>query len=78
MAAINRTARNERIKTTAAGFNGAGIAAVAVGCFAPITAFVTSSVPIPTAQLNILVAGWLFMSVALHFAARMTLRRLEE
>jgi hypothetical protein len=38
----NKAARNERIKITAARLNGASIAALAVGCFAPITAAITA------------------------------------
>lgn len=75
---MNKSARNERIKITATWFNSAAVAALAVGCFAPIVAYVTSSTQIPLGDLNLLVAAWLFMSVSLHFAARMVLRRIEE
>lgn len=75
---MNKAARNERIKITATWFNGAAIAAVAVGCFAPIVAFITSTTHIPGRDLNLLVAAWLFVSVGLHLAARMVLRRIEE
>lgn len=74
----NKAARNERIKITAAWLNVASIAALAVGCFAPITAFVTSSAPIPIGQLNLPVAGWLAVAAGLHPASRVTLRRIEE
>ncbi len=75
---MNKAARNERIKITATWFNGAAVAALAVGCFAPIVAYVTSSTHIPLGDLNLLVAAWLFMSVSLHLAARRVLRRIEE
>ena len=75
---MNKTARNERIKITATWFNGAAIAALAVGCFAPIVAFITSTAHVPLGDLNLLVAAWLFVSVGLHLAARMVLRRIEE
>jgi hypothetical protein len=75
---MNKAARNERIKITATWFNGAAVAALAVGCFAPIVAYVTSSTHVPLGDLNLLVAGWLALSVSLHFAARIVLRRIEE
>jgi hypothetical protein len=75
---MNKTARNERVKITANWFNGAAIAAVAVGGFAPITAYIGSNTSISATTLNGMVAGWLFLSVALHFAARLTLGRIEE
>ena len=75
---MNKAARNERIKITATWFNGAAIAAIAIGCFAPITAFLSATTPIPLRDLNLLVASWLSLSVSLHFAARMTLVRIEE
>ena len=75
---MNKSARNERIKITATWFNGASVAALAVGCFTPIVAYVTSSAHIPLADLNLLVTAWLFMSISLHLAARRVLRRIEE
>ena len=71
-----RAVHNERVKVTANWFNGSAIAAVAVGCFAPITAFVTSQPSAPLEPLNVLVSGWLFLSVSLHFASRITLGRM--
>lgn len=75
---MNKAARNERIKITATWFNGASVAALAVGCFAPIVAFVTTQTHVPVTDLNLLVAAWLVLSVSLHLAARIVLRRIEE
>ena len=75
---MNKAARNERIKITATWFNGAAVAAMAVGCFAPIVAFVTSTAHIPLRDLNLLVTAWLFLSAGLHLAARWILRGIEE
>ena len=68
---------NERVKITANWLNGSAIAAVAVGCFAPITAFISSQASAPLGPLNALVAGWLLLSVSLHFASRIALRRMK-
>lgn len=75
---MNKAARNERLKITATWLNGAAIAALAVGCFAPITGFITSTVAIPVSRLNWLVLAWLLGSFSLHMAARLVLRRIEE
>jgi hypothetical protein len=73
---MTQNAINERLKITATWLNGAGIAAVAVGSFAPITAFITSATPIPVYLLDALVLGWLCISFGLHMAARRILRRI--
>ena len=75
---VNKAARNERIKITATWFNGAAVVALAVGCFAPIVAFVTSTAHIPLRNLNLLVGARFFLSVSLHWAARKVLRGFEE
>lgn len=75
---MNKAARNERIKLTATWLNGAGVAALAVGCFAPIVAFITSQTHVPVGDLNLLIAAWLLISVSLHLAGRIVLRRIEE
>lgn len=75
---MNKAARNERVKITANWFNGAAIAALAVGGFGPITSFIAFTSPISPPTLILMVTGWVFASVALHLAARRTLRRIEE
>lgn len=75
---MNKAARNERVKITANWFNGAAIAAVAVGGFAPITSYIASTSPGTSSTLVLLVTGWSSASFALHLAARRTLRRIEE
>ena len=75
---MNKAARNEQVKTTAAWLNGAAIAALAIGCFAPITAYVTGSAPIRLGLLTLLVSCWITISLALHIGARLMLRRIEE
>lgn len=77
-ATLGKSARNERTKITATWLNGAAIAALAVGCFAPITASFTAAAQFQGEALVILVAGWLGISAVLHLAARRTLRRIEE
>jgi hypothetical protein len=74
---LGKSARNERTKLSAAWLNGGAIAALAIGCFAPITATVTGTL-VPTVLLSWMVAGWLTVSIGLHFMARWVLRRVEE
>ena len=61
---MNKAARNEFIKLMATWLNGAAIAALAVGCFAPITGYVTATTAISPRLLATLVGGWLIISVA--------------
>ncbi len=75
---LNKAARNERLKITATWLNGSAIAALAVGCFAPITAFATGTVPVTIDRLALLAAVWLFVSLALHVVSRQILGRIEE
>ncbi|MCJ2088814.1 amino acid transporter [Methylobacterium sp. E-005] len=75
---MNKAARNERIKLTATGLNGAAVAARAVGCFAPIVTSITSTASIALTGLNGLVMTWLSLSVGLHLVGRRVLRRIEE
>ena len=75
---MNKAARNEQLKITATWLNGAAIAALAIGCFAPITAFATSATPISIGQLIALVPGWLLVSGTLHLGARNYAGRIEE
>lgn len=75
---MNKAARNERRKLTATWFNGAAIAALAVGCFAPITGFMTATTPISAVLLGSLVMCWLLASAILHVAARAFAGRIEE
>ena len=75
---MNKAARNERVKITANWFNGAAIAAVAVGGFAPATSYILSASPYPVLMLNAVFAGWLLISIGLHLGARLILRGIEE
>ena len=76
---MNKAARNERRKITATWFNGAAIAAVAVGGFAPITGYVTAArTPISPGLLAGLVACWIIVSGALHLVARWFAGKVEE
>lgn len=75
---LNKAARNERVKIVANWFNSASIAAIAVGCLAPIVNFFSSGGQIPPTQLFAIVAGFLLISLALHHGAKTTLRRIEE
>ena len=75
---MNKTAHNEQLKITATWLNGAAIAALAVGCFAPITGYLTSAVPISLFTLSLLAGGWLLVSVVLHLVARVFAGRIQE
>ena len=75
---MNKAARNERRKLTATWLNGGAIAALAVGCFAPITSYATSMTAMPVQTLGPLVVCWLAISAALHLLGRSILGRLEE
>ncbi len=75
---MNKAARNERRKLTATWFNGAAIAALAVGGFAPITGYATTTTTISPIVLLFLVGGWFLVSLTLHLVARRTLERIEE
>lgn len=75
---LNKAARNEQVKIAATWLNSASVAALAVGCFAPVVGFFSGGGQAPPAQLIGVVAGFLFISVALHYAASRTLRRIEE
>lgn len=75
---MNKTARNERRKLTATWLNGAAIAALAVGCFAPITGYATSATTIPAIVLAPLVSGWFLISSILHMVGRWMMGRLED
>ena len=75
---MNKAARNEQLKITATWLNGAAIAALAVGCFAPITGYATAATAIVPPLLVALVIGWLLVSAALHLGARAIAGRIEE
>ena len=75
---MNKAARNERLKITATWLNGAAVAALAVGCFAPITGFLMSASSAPLRVLLPILVGWFSVGTGLHFVARQILRRIEE
>ena len=75
---MNKAARNEQLKITATWLNGAAIAALAVGCFAPITGYFTATAAISPQLLTILVGCWLVASFGLHIIARAFARRIED
>ena len=75
---LNKAARNERLKITATWLNGAAVAALAVGCFAPITGFMMSASTAPLRVLLPILAGWFVVGTVLHMVAREILRRIEE
>ena len=75
---LGKAARNEQVKITGTWLNGAAIAAVAIGCFAPITAVVAGTAPIRPPTLFALVACWLLVALVLHLCARAAVRGIEE
>jgi Na+-driven multidrug efflux pump len=77
MAELSTTARNEQIKLAATYLNGAAIAALAVGCFAPITAVVMSTAQPNPGRFIGLIGCWIILSFVLHFGARRILHLVE-
>ena len=75
---LGKAARNEQVKITGTWLNGAAITAVAIGCFAPITAVITGTAPIRPPTLFALVACWLLVALVLHVGARIAVRGIEE
>ena len=67
----------ERTKLTATYLNGLGIAAAAVGIFAPAVGLVTSSSQATFPAVTVLGATCLLLSFALHLFGRATLRGLD-
>ena len=72
----NKLLRNEQRKLRATYFNGAAIAIVGVGGFAPVVATAMSG-PL-SALVPVLVLGCTTVSIGLHLLARLSLQGLEE
>ena len=75
---MNKSARNERRKLTATGLNGGAIAALAVGCCAPITGYATSASTISPVVLVPLVCGWSLVSSIRHRIGRWMMGGVED
>ena len=75
---MNKAARNERITLTATWLNGAAVAALAVGCLAPIVTSITSTASIALTGLNVSAMTWLSQSVGHHLVGRRVVRRIGE
>jgi hypothetical protein len=69
--------RNEQIKLSATFLNGLGIAAFAVGGFAPATALLRGEIA-PSAGMVIVTLGCFVGALGLHLLARWILRGLRE
>lgn len=72
----NKLVRNEQRKLSGTYFNGAAIAAIGVGGFAPVVAMAMSGPLTPIILL--LVLGCTGASIGLHLLAKLSLEGLEE
>jgi hypothetical protein len=73
---LNKLVRNEQLKLSASYLNGAALAVLGVGGFAPVVSMSLSG-PTPV-LLPVLVFGCILASIGLHLLARHTLGGLEE
>ncbi|HZY67891.1 MAG TPA: amino acid transporter [Devosia sp.] len=76
---MNKLARNERAKLSAAYVNGIAIAVAATGVLGPLASqLIGTSAPAGPLQLLVFAASCASLSAGLHYIARLFLKGLQE